>query len=111
MATEEYTNDKDYRDFVDGLVEQIRALNHQAFIEYKPMVDDICSRVASQNEAEHLLDYLLDFAGDDRILRLYKRVCRSYWQIYPESIAFYIMEYRKNFEEEDIEPDENEGDK
>ena len=26
------------------------------------------------------------------MLGLYKQVCRTYWQKYPESIAFYIME-------------------
>ena len=28
--------------------------------------------------------------------------CRAYWQIYPETIAFYIMEYRKEYDRESL---------
>lgn len=94
--------DDDYNDFVDGLVSQIRALNDMAVREYTPLVDDICSRIVSQNEVERLLDYLLGFAGNDIILHLYRRVCRHYFQIYPESIAWYIMEYRKEYDRESL---------
>ena len=36
------------------------------------------------------------------MLKLYKQVCRTYWKIYPESIAFYIMEYRKEYDRESL---------
>ena len=94
--------DDEYKDFVDGLVLQIQALNDMAVREYTPLVDDICSRIASQNEVERLLDYLFDFAGNDKILLLYRRVCRHYFKIYPESIAWYIMEYRKEYDRESL---------
>lgn len=94
--------DDEYKDFVDGLVLQIQALNDMAVREYTPLVDDICSRIASQNEVERLLDYLFDFAGNDKILLLYRRVCRHYFQIYTESIAWYIMEYRKEYDSESL---------
>ncbi len=94
--------DDEYKDFVDGLVLQIQALNDMAVREYTPLVDDICSRIASQNEVERLLDYLFDFAGNDKILLLYRRVCRHYFKIYPESIAWYIMEYRKGYDRESL---------
>lgn len=92
--------DDEYNEFVDGLVSKIRALNDMTVREYTPLVDDICSRIASQNEVERLLDYLFDFAGNDKILLLYRRVCRHYFQVYPESIAWYIMEYRKEYDRE-----------
>ena len=94
--------DDEYKDFVDGLVSQIRVLNDMAVREYTPLVDDICRRIASQNEVERLLDYLFDFAGNDKILLLYRRVCRHYFQIYLESIAWYIMEYRKEYDRESL---------
>lgn len=94
--------DDEYKDFVDGLVLQIQALNDMAVREYTPLVDDICSRIASQNVVERLLDYLFDFAGNDKILLLYRRVCRHYFKIYPESIAWYIMEYRKEYDRESL---------
>ena len=66
--------------------------------EYTPLVDDIYSRVASKNEVERMLNYLFDFARNDKILLLYRRICRHYFQVYPESIAWSIMEYRKEYD-------------
>ena len=83
---------------LEPMVQQMKIINDHAVVAYTPLVDDLCRRKASQNEVELMLDYLLMFAGDNRILVLYKRVCRTYWQTYPESIAFYIMEYRKEYD-------------
>ena len=35
-----------------------------------PLVEDMCSRTASEDELSDLLDYLLDFACDEKILGL-----------------------------------------
>ncbi len=94
--------DEEYKDFVKEIASHIRALNDLAVREYTPLVDDICSRIAPQHEVERMLDYLFDFAGNDKILLLYRRVCRHYFQIYPESIAWYIMEYRKEYDRESL---------
>jgi hypothetical protein len=83
---------------LEPLIQHMKIINDQAVVAYTPLVDDLCRRKASQNEVELMLDYLLMFAGDDRMLALYKRVCRAYWLTYPESIAFYIMEYRKEYD-------------
>ena len=97
--------DKDVKKLVkdlEPLIQQMKTINDQAVVAYTPLVDDLCRRKAAQNEVELMLDYLLMFAGDDRMLALYKRVCRAYWQTYPESIAFYIMEYRKEYDPESL---------
>lgn len=59
-------------------------------------------RKATEKEVEWLLTWMLDFAGDERMLKLYKRVCRAYWQSYPETVAYYIMEYRKWYDPESL---------
>ena len=94
--------DEEYKEFVKEIASHLRTLNDMAVREYTPLVDDICSRVASRNEVERMLDYLFDFAGNDKILLLYRRVCRHYFQVYPESIAWYIMEYRKEYDRESL---------
>lgn len=58
-----------------------------------PLVDDLCSRTVSENELSHLLDYLLDFACDEKILELYKMVCRKYLYVYPGCVKFHIEAY------------------
>ena len=84
------------------LVEQMKHIHDMAVVAYTPLVDDLCRRKATQNEVEWMLDWLLMYAGDDRMLLLYKSVCRAYWQVYPDSIAFYIMEYRKEYDPESL---------
>lgn len=105
MNMQEDNLDQDIENLVKNLeprIQQMKIINDHAVIAYTPLVDDLCSRKALQNEVELTLDYLLMFAGDDRMLALYKRVCRTYWQTYPESIAFYIMEYRKEYDPESL---------
>ena len=105
MNKQEDNLDKDVKKLVkdlEPLIQQMKTINDQAVVAYTPLVDDLCRRKAALNEVELMLDYLLMFAGDDRMLALYKRVCRTYWQTYPESIAFYIMEYRKEYDPESL---------
>lgn len=48
-----------------------------------------------------MLDCLLDFACDEKILKLYKMVCRRYLYVYPSCIKFYDEAYREMWEDED----------
>ena len=84
------------------LVEQMKHIHDMAVVAYTPLVDDLCSRKATQNEVGWMLDWLLMYAGDDRMLKLYKKICRTFWQTYPDSIAFYIMEYSKEYAPESL---------
>lgn len=87
---------------LEPLIQQLNGLNDQAVAAYAPLVDDICSRKATEKEVDWLLTWMLDFAGNELMLKLYKRVCRAYWQIYPETIAYYIMEYRVFYDPESL---------
>ena len=87
---------------VSVIAECLKELHNDAVIAYTPQVRNLCAKKATANEVGWMLDLLFSFAGDDRILKLYKQVCRTYWQIYPETIAFYIMEYRKEYDRESL---------
>ena len=82
------------------IAEQIVQLHQKAYEIYLPLVEDVCSRGVSEDELAHLFDYLLDFACDEKILGLYKRVCRRYLYIYPSCIKSYIEAYREMWEDE-----------
>lgn len=82
------------------IAEQIIQLHQKAYAVYLPLVDDVCNRKVSEDELSHLLDYLLDLACDEKILELYKKVCRRYLYVYPGCIKFYIEAYREMWEEE-----------
>ena len=49
------------------LAEQIVQIRQKAYEVSLPLVDDVCSRTVSEDELSHLLDYLLDFACDEKI--------------------------------------------
>lgn len=85
------------------IAEQIAQLHQEAYEIYLPLVEDVCSRIVSEDELSHLLDYLQDFACDERILELYKMVCRRYIYVYPRCIKFYIEAYWEMWEDESKE--------
>ena len=80
--------------------EKISKLFQEAYDVYLPLVEDVCGREVSEDELAHLFDYLLDFACDEKILGLYKKLCRKYLYIYPRCIKFYIEAYRDMWEDE-----------
>ena len=78
-------------------------IRERAAIEYTPIVEEFCARKhASENEVGRMLDHLFEFADDERILLMYKKVCRRFVYEYPETISFYIMEYRKKYDRESL---------
>lgn len=83
------------------IAKQIMELNQKAYEAYLPLVEDVCNRTVSEDELSHLLDYILDFACDKKMLGLYKKVCRTYLYTYPGCIKFYIEAYREMWDNED----------
>ena len=83
------------------IAEQIVQLHQKAYEVYLPLVEDVCNRTASEDELSYLLDYLLDFACDEKMLGLYKKLCRRYLYVYPDCIRDYIEAYWEMWGEED----------
>lgn len=99
----------DFMQDIKKLAAGIAELYEQAYDVYRPLTDDICSRTASEDEVGYLLDMMLGFCGSDKMLSLFKRICRKYFYIYPDLIAFEIEGYRDMFDggdgEVNISPD------
>ena len=85
---------------IQEIANAIQETNDFAYTTYKPMVEDIIARNASESEVEHLLDYMVSIIGYDRMLQLFKKVCRRYYEQYPEMIASAILFYKEMYEEE-----------
>ena len=90
----------DVTDTVKAIASRLRKINEMAYNQYKFIVSDLCSRIAPENEVEYTLDRMLDFCGDDAVLGLFKDVCRYYFDIYPEMIAYQINSYRETWDTE-----------
>ena len=93
---------------IKGIAEQIQGLADMAVVDYTPLVNDICRRKATQNEVELLLDYMFSFLGNERMLQLFKHVCRHYFYTYPGIIHSYILDYRKEYDPESLKGTEYE---
>lgn len=91
-----------------GFAEQMKRLADMAVVEYAPLVNDICSRKASQNEVGLLFDYMFNLLGDERMLQLFKHVCRHYFYTYPGLIHSYILDYRKEYDPKSLKGTEYE---
>lgn len=72
----------------------IMQLREEAYREFKPLASDLCTRVASQQEVERLLDAMLDFTYHDGTLELFCAVCRHYLPYYPAMVRDYVCLYR-----------------
>lgn len=81
-------------DTIKEMALQLKKINEIAYNQYKPIVSDLCSRIATLSEVEYTFDRILDFCGDDAVLGLFKDVCRHYFNIYPEMIVNQINSYR-----------------
>lgn len=46
-------------DHLKPLVEHMKHIHDMAVVAYTPLVDDLCTRKATQNEVEWMLDWLL----------------------------------------------------
>ena len=75
-------------------VQSITQLREEAYRAFKPLAGDLCTRVASQQEVERLLDAMLDFTYHDRTLELFRAVCRHYLPYYPAMVRDYVYLYR-----------------
>ena len=91
--------------FKYGIIEMVKTISgihDHAVSEYRPLVEDICSRKATEDEVNHLLTWMFDFVENERMLLLFKKVCRAYFYTYPETVTFYILEYRRHYDKESL---------
>lgn len=85
---------------MDAIVESIKNVNKQALSVYKPLVDEVCSgRMVEEKELENILDGLVSMCISDEMVNLFKRVCKKFYNQYPEIIADYVMFYKEIYEE------------
>lgn len=87
---------------IKSIAESIKNLYTQAFLIYKPIVNDICSKeMVESKELENVLDGLVSMCMSDEMLNLFKQVCRKFYSQYPEVITDYVMFYKEVYEEEE----------
>ncbi len=84
---------------IKAIVGQFSNLANEALRVYKPIVNEIIEKKnRDENHIQRTLDYLLDFCFDEKLLTLYRRLCRYYWNINPQATANYIDYYREMYD-------------
>ena len=83
------------------LAESIEQNTRQAYEIYKEGVDRIyADKVQNVNEIERLLDYILTYCSDEKMLLLFKKLCRHYYKIDPVATAEYVTIYKDMWDED-----------
>ena len=84
---------------IKSIIDQFPNLASEALKVYTPIVNEIIEKQShDENHIQRTLDYLLDFCFDDKMLNLYKRLCRYYWDINPYVTVDYINYYREMYD-------------
>ena len=93
--------DAAYEEMIRSVGETYMQLCESAYVQYKPITHDLCSRMTSEDEVEHTLDWMLDFCGYEKVLDLFKMICRKYIYIYPQMISSEIQGYREMYDSDE----------
>jgi hypothetical protein len=98
-----------YDDLVNSIGDLAKASNElaiRAVSEYSIVVYNIIgTKSIDSNKIEHTLDGMLDFCFEDKMLLLYKKLCRYYYDIDPNATISYINAYREMWDEDYKEKD------
>lgn len=86
---------------ISDIVYEFKRLGDQVYAAYAPIVTQLCESEASESEISRYFDYMLEFAWNEDILVLYKKLCRHYLHIYPGCVGYYINSYRKMYDSDD----------
>ena len=85
---------------IGAIVEKRKRLARQVEPQYTYEVKSIIDfQIRDENRIQRLLDFMLEFCFDDRILTLYRQLCRYYFELNPRATASYIDAYREMWDE------------
>ena len=82
---------------VAELIKSRNQLTKQALVGFRYEISEII-RTKNHDKIEYLFDRMLDFCFDDEFLVKYKRILRYYYPINPESVVFYVEQYREMYD-------------
>ena len=72
MATKDKQKEEEFMDGILGMAKALSELQDRAVEAYRPLVNDICSRKAKEDEVDNLLTWMFDFVGNEKMLLLFK---------------------------------------
>ena len=89
---------------IDEIIQEISRLTDTAYQQYSRLVEQVLSgRITEEREIERIMDGLVDFGDDPRLLELYKTLCRHIYYKHPALVKGHIALFRLQFEETEDE--------
>jgi hypothetical protein len=93
---------------IEKYLKNFRVIEKQAIEIYSITVEDIIvSKSEDKKLIEHIFDGMLGFCYDEDMLKLFKKLCRYYYDIDPHATADYINIYREMWDNEDEKSNRN----
>lgn len=82
------------------IVQKIFHLMDAAYQQYSRLVEQVLNgRITEEREIERIMDGLVDFGDNPRLLELYKTLCRHVYYKYPALVGEHTALFRLQFEE------------
>ena len=92
-------NNENLLNDIEPIVEKLNSLAKESLEIFNVVVDDIItSNCKDEKHIELTLDRLLDFCFDEKVLILYKKLCRYYLTINQKATEDYINFYREMYD-------------
>ena len=89
---------------IQSISEELSNLARLAIEQYAPLVEEIIvQKIRDEHHIESTLDRLLDVCFDDRILFLYRKLCKYYYNINLQATIDYINYYKEIYDSDCIE--------
>ena len=86
------------------IVQEISRLMDAAYQQYSRLVEQVLNgSITEEREIERIMDGLVDFGDDPRLLELYKTLCRHIYYKHPALVKGHIALFRLQFEETEDE--------
>ncbi len=90
------------RDFnINTIAQTFKANADRAYGLYAPWVEEtVAGGVRSVRDIEFLLDHILNFCFDQRMVELFRMLCRYYYDIGQRATTRYVHAYRELWDEQ-----------
>ena len=86
------------------IVQEISRLMDAAYQQYSRLVEQVLNgRITEEREIERIMDGLVDFGDNPRLLELYKTLCRHIYYKHLALVKGHIALFRLQFEETEDE--------
>ena len=89
---------------LDSICTKLETISKIAIVQYTLITNDIIdNRITNDNHIQRTLDGLLNLCFDEEILKIYRKLCKYYFNINPQATIDYVNYYKEMYDKSEIE--------